>query len=151
MGAFVGASIVMLVYYPALKPDVNAASLFTTFPAVPGFLPGFIDQVVGSALLLFLILAIVDYYVDNDSLTPLLVGLLIVAFGCGLSGMHGYALNPARDLSPRLLCWLMGVKNTGFDGIFGTWLVPVTATPIGAVVGALLYDKTLGAILRRAR
>jgi glycerol uptake facilitator protein len=155
LGAFFGAGIVFAVYHaqwmqvdPALD---STAGVFATFPAVPGFWPGFIDQVVGTALLLGLILAIGDKlnYPQGAPFAPLVVGLLVVAIGMSFGGMHGYAINPARDLGPRLFTVLAGFKNNGLVGST-VWIVPVVGPLVGGVAGALIYDAMIGKALLQA-
>jgi glycerol uptake facilitator protein len=155
LGAFAGAALVFAVYHaqwmqfdPGLE---KTAGVFATFPAVPGFWPGFVDQVVGTALLMGLILAIGDKL--NNPLgapyAPLSVGLLVVAIGMSFGGMHGYAINPARDLGPRLFTVLAGFKNNGLIGST-VWIVPIVGPIAGALAGAFIYDTCIGRALVQA-
>ncbi len=97
---------------PALD---HTTGIFCTFGAVPGFFPGFFDQVVGTALLLGMILAVGDKFnaPPGSNLAPVMVGLIVVAIGISFGGMYGYAINPARDLGPRLFAVVAGFKNNG--------------------------------------
>jgi glycerol uptake facilitator protein len=156
LGAFIGAAIVFAVYHgqwmkfdPALD---HTTGVFSTFPAVPGFLPGFVDQVVGTALLVGLILAVVDKFNSppGSNLAPLIVGLIVVAIGISFGGMYGYAINPARDLGPRLFAVVAGFKNNGLTDGSGVWLVPVIGPIVGGIVGALVYDIFIGRALQAA-
>ncbi len=155
LGAFAGAALVFAVYHGQwvqIDPGLErTAGVFSTFPAVPGFWPGFLDQVIGTALLMGLILAIADKL--NNPLgapfAPALVGLLVVAIGMSFGGMHGYAINPARDLGPRLFSVVAGFKNNGLVGST-VWLVPVIGPLVGALVGAWTYDATIGRALTQA-
>src|SRR5207248_4022145 len=90
--------------------------------------------------LLGLILAITDpkNAVVPPSLHPLTIGLVVVAIGVSWGGMHGYAINPARDLGPRLFTLAAGFQNTGFDG--HAWWVPIVGPLLGGLLGALVYD-----------
>lgn len=113
IGAFVGAAIVFLVYHAkwmGVDPGLeHTAGVFGTFPAVPGFLPGFIDQLVGTGLLMALILAINDKLNNKAGAAwgGLAVAFVVMAIGISFGGMNGYAINPARDAGPRFLaCWL---------------------------------------------
>jgi len=150
-GAFVAAALVFWNYHPAfLKADPNldhTANVFTTFPAFP-LQPsaGLLDQIIGTALLLLLIFAIVDERNQPPGhMTPLIVGLVVVAIGMSFGGMHGYAINPARDFGPRLLTVVAGFKNNGLtDGSFVFW-VPIVGPLVGGIIGAFLYD----AVIRR--
>jgi glycerol uptake facilitator protein len=146
-GAFVGAAIVFWNYRPAfLKVDPgldHTAGIFTTFPAFPDILSaGLLDQTIGTALLLMLIFAITD---DRNQplapgLGPILVGLVVVGIGMSFGGMHGYAINPARDFGPRLFTVLVGFRNNGLTDGGMIWWVPVVGPLLGGVIGAALYD-----------
>jgi glycerol uptake facilitator protein len=155
-GAFAGAALVFAVYHakwliadPALD---HTTGIFSTFPAVPGFWPGFFDQVVGTALLVGLILGVVDKFnaPPGANLAPLMVGLIVVAIGISFGGMYGYAINPARDLGPRLFAVLAGFKNNGLTDGTGNWLPPVIGPLVGGALGALAYDATIGRFLINA-
>src|SRR5262249_37899160 len=128
-GAFVGAALVYANYLPAFREFDPALSktvtVFATAPAFPkAWAHGLLDQVVGTALLVGLVLAIQEPknpFVPA-ALQPLMVALVVVAIGISWGGMHGYAINPARDLGPRLLTLVAGFKNVGFAD--GTFIVP---------------------------
>lgn len=145
-GAFTAAALVFLNYRPAfLKADPlleKTAGVFATFPAFPDVpFAGFLDQVVGTALLLLLVFAITDERNQPiGNLGPILVGLVVVAIGISFGGMHGYAINPARDLGPRLFTVMAGFKNNGLTDGSGVFWVPLVAPFIGALLGAALYD-----------
>ncbi len=153
IGCFIGAAVVFAVYYgkwmevdPTLS---NTTGVFATFPSVPGFWYGFIDQVVGTFILVFLILATGD---SNNTpaganLGPIIVGLIIVAIGASFGFMHGYAVNPARDLGPRLFAVAVGFQNNGLTDGSNIWLVPVIGPIVGGVLGAIVYDFTIGKAL----
>ena len=106
-GAFAAAALVYRNYMPAFQqvdPQLErTAGVFTTFPAFPA-LPqaGFLDQVIGTGLLLLFIFAITDEFNSppGANLTPLMIGLVVVAIGISFGGMHGYPINPARDFGP---------------------------------------------------
>jgi glycerol uptake facilitator protein len=148
-GAFVGAALVFVNYLPAFlqtDPDLSkTAGVFTTFPAFPeAWLHGLLDQVVGTAILLCLVLAITDpkNRPVAAGLEPLAIGLVVVAIGISFGGMHGYAINPARDFGPRLFTLAAGFQNTGFrDGVF---VVPIVGPLLGGLVGAVVYDGFIG-------
>jgi glycerol uptake facilitator protein len=145
-GAFVAAAIVFWNYHPAfLKADPgldHTAGVFTTFPAFPDMpSAGLLDQTIGTALLLMLIFAIVDERNQPPAnLGPLMIGLVVVAVGMSFGGMHGYAINPARDFGPRLFTVLAGFKNNGLtDGSMVFW-VPIVGPIVGGLIGGALYD-----------
>ena len=146
-GAFAAAALVYRNYLPAFKqvePQLEkTAGVFTTFPAFPA-LPqaGFLDQVIGTALLLLLILAITDEFNSppGANLSPVMIGLVVVAIGMSYGGMHGYPINPARDFGPRLFTVLAGFRNNGLTDGTGSWWVPVVAPLLGGLVGAAVYE-----------
>jgi glycerol uptake facilitator protein len=157
LGAFVGAGLVYLDFYAkwqVVDPGYTDATrwVFCTFPAVPGFWPGFIDQVIGTALLLGLILAVVDKLnaLPGSNLAPIVIGLIVVVIGISFGGMNGYAINPARDLGPRIFETIVGFKNNGLTDGTGAWLPPVLGPLVGGVLGALAYDFTIGRALVKA-
>jgi glycerol uptake facilitator protein len=156
-GAFVAAALVYRNYLPAfhrVDPRLErTAGIFTTFPAFPS-LPqaGFLDQVIGTALLLLFIFAITDEFnmPPGANLTPLMIGLVVVAIGMSFGAMHGYAINPARDFGPRLFTVLAGFSNNGITDGNRVWWVPVLAPLIGGVLGAAVYDFGIRRFLRRS-
>jgi glycerol uptake facilitator protein len=154
-GAFAAAALVYWNYAPAfhqVDPQLEkTAGVFTTFPAFPG-LPqaGFLDQLIGSGLLLLLIFAITDEFnmPPGANLAPLLIGLVVVAIGISFGGMHGYAINPARDFGPRLFTAVRGFRNNGLTDGARVWWVPVVAPLLGGLLGAAVYDFGIRRYLR---
>ncbi|MGC4056082.1 MAG: MIP/aquaporin family protein [Paludibaculum sp.] len=147
LGAMAGAAIVFFNYRLAfLQFDPNlekTAGIFTTFPAYPQALSaGFFDQVLGTALLLFLVFAVTDERNQpvSGNLTPVIIGLIVVAIGMSFGKLHGYAINPARDIGPRIFTVLAGFRNNGLTDNTGVWWIPVVAPMAGGLVGAGLYD-----------
>lgn len=149
-GAFTGAALVFLNYRPAfLKFDPmldHSAGVFATFPMfrdAPA--AGFLDQVLGTAILLFLVLAITDdrNQAPAGNVTPIAVGLIVVAIGMSFGALHGYAINPARDFGPRLLTVVAGFQNNGLTDGSGIFWVPIVAPLLGGVLGAAAYDLGL--------
>jgi glycerol uptake facilitator protein len=145
-GAFAGAALVYANYLPAFRkfdPELEkTAGVFTTFPLFPdAWMFGLLDQVVGTALLVGLILAITDPRNQPvaAALNPIMVGLVVVAIGVSWGGMHGYAINPARDFGPRLFTLVAGFRNTGFN-THAVW-VPIVGPILGGLLGALAYDR----------
>jgi glycerol uptake facilitator protein len=156
-GAFAAAALVYQNYLPAFRqvdPQLErTAGVFTTFPAFPTILQaGFLDQVIGTGLLLLLIFAITDEFNSppGANLGPLMIGLVVVAIGISFGGMHGYAINPARDLGPRLFTAVAGFRNNGITDGSRIWWVPVVAPLLGGIAGAALYDFGIRRFLRRA-
>ncbi|MGH9674696.1 MAG: MIP/aquaporin family protein [Bryobacteraceae bacterium] len=146
-GAFTAAALVFMVYHPAfLKVDPRletTAGVFTTFPAFPEApLAGLIDQTIGTALLMLLILAITDERNQPPAhLGPIAIGLVVVAIGMSLGGMHGYAINPARDLGPRLFTAAAGFRNNGLTDGSGVFWIPIVGPLAGGLIGALVFDR----------
>lgn len=157
-GAFAGSIVVYLTYYEALTAfdggvrqvtgDLATAGIWATYPqaflsAFPG---GFLDQVVGTALLVGVIFAIVDKRnaAPPAGLAPLIVGLLVVQIGMTFGYNAGYAINPARDFGPRLFTALFGWGSEVFRAGSGWWWVPVVAPVIGAILGGWVYDLLVG-------
>jgi glycerol uptake facilitator protein len=156
-GAFAAAALVYQNYLPAFRqvdPQLEkTAGVFTTFPAFPTVLQaGFLDQVIGTGLLLLLIFAITDEFNSppGANLVPLMIGSVVVAIGISFGGMHGYAINPARDFGPRLFTAVAGFRNNGITDGSRIWWVPVVAPLLGGIAGAALYDFGIRQFLRRA-
>jgi glycerol uptake facilitator protein len=155
IGAFFGAALTFLNYRPAFfkfDPDLSrSAGVFTTFPAFPALpMAGFLDQVVGTALLVLIIFALSD---ENNiappaQIAPLLVGLVVVVIGMSFGAMHGYAINPARDFGPRLFAVLAGFRNNGMTDGSNQFLVPLVAPLIGGLAGGASYEFLIGRFLR---
>jgi glycerol uptake facilitator protein len=147
LGAFLAAAIVYWNYLPAFQafdPGLEkTASIFTTFPAFPGVpFAGLLDQTIGTALLLMMILAITDErnQPPGSNMGALMVGLVVVAIGMAFGGMHGYAINPARDFGPRLFTVVAGFKNNGLtNGPLVFW-VPIVGPILGGILGSAAYD-----------
>ena len=154
-GAFVAAALVYWNYLPAFRqvdPHLErTAGVFTTFPAFPT-LPqaGFLDQLIGTGLLVLLIFAVTDELnlPPGANLAPALIGLVVVAIGMSFGGMHGYPINPARDFGPRLFAAIAGFRNNGLTDGARVWWVPIIAPLIGGLIGALIYDLGIRRFLR---
>ena len=146
-GAFVASALVFWNYLPAFHaadPNLDhTAGVFTTFPAFPEVpSAGLLDQTIGTAILLFMVMALTDArnQPPGANLTPVLVGAVVVAIGMSFGGMHGYAINPARDFGPRLFTVVAGFKNNGLsDGPLVFW-VPIVGPILGGVLGSAAYD-----------
>jgi len=113
----------------------------------------FWDQVLGTAMLLFLIFVITDPLGTNPSapLSAILIGLVIVAIGFALGTNSGYAINPARDFGPRLMEFMTGYQGAWRDqyGEFYFW-VPIVGPLLGGLIGGGLYEVTVGRSLPKA-
>jgi glycerol uptake facilitator protein len=159
-GAFIAALLVRWDYSSVLnlvdpQHTFKSQGVFSTLPG-NGTLPvsewgAFRDQIIGTAILLFLILAITD--VRNASpavanLTPFIIGLVVVAIGMAWGTDAGYAINPARDFGPRLAEYITGYR-TAFKDQYGQlyFWVPIVAPLIGGVVGGALYEGVVARAL----
>jgi glycerol uptake facilitator protein len=161
-GAFVAALLVRWNYTEVLR-QVDPGHTFKTqivFSTLPGngTLPvsewgAFRDQIIGTALLLFLIFALTDKLNDPplSNLTPFIIGLVVVAIGMAWGTDAGYAINPARDFGPRLASFITGYGSAWRDqyGNFYFW-VPILGPFIGGVLGAGLYWTLVGRLLTLA-
>lgn len=161
VGAFAGAALVYLLYHNAIaayeaKQHIERSSadgvatfgIFGTFPA-PYFKNAWIpllDQIAGTAFLVAFILAVKDEYNApvKGNLAPLVVGFIVVAIGISFGANAGYAINPARDLGPRLLAGIAGWGSNALPGNYGAvrgyFWVPLVGPLVGGVVGAYAYD-----------
>jgi glycerol uptake facilitator protein len=136
VGAFIGAVLVWIAYYlhwsetedPGLK-----LAVFSTGPAIRNPAMNLITEIIGTFMLVFGVLGIVQ--AEAQFLTPLLVGLLVVVIGISLGGPTGYAINPARDLSPRIAHAILPIPGKG-DSDWGYSWVPVIGPIVGGVLGA---------------
>ena len=154
IGAFAGAVLVWLTYLPHWRLTDDSATklaVFCTGPAVRHTAANVVTETIGTAMLLFGVLAIganaegwaqageVDLsQVFSRALQPLLVGILVLGIGLSLGGPTGYAINPARDLGPRLAHALLPVAGKGPSDWSYSW-IPVVAPIAGGTAGALLY------------
>jgi len=155
-GAFTAAALVYWDYLPAFRqvdPQLEkTAGVFTTFPAFPTMpQAGFLDQLIGTGLLVFLVFAITDEFnaPPGANLAPVLIGLVVVAIGMSFGGMHGYPINPARDFGPRLFTVLAGFRNNGLTDGIRVWWIPVVAPLVGGIAGAAVYDFGIRRFLRQ--
>jgi glycerol uptake facilitator protein len=162
-GAFVAALLVRWNYTEVLgKFDpghtIKSQGIFATLPgngtAPVSDLGALRDQIIGTAILLFLVFALVDARNDGplSNLAPLVIGLLVVAIGFAWGTDAGYAINPARDFGPRLAEYFTGYRHAFRDqyGDLYFW-VPIVGPLIGGVVGAGLYKVLVGGFLRRGQ
>ncbi|MFC7528387.1 MIP/aquaporin family protein [Actinoplanes sp. GCM10030250] len=159
LGAFVAALLVRWNYTEVLHAadpglTIKTQGVFSTLPG-NGVLPvgewgAFRDQIIGTAILLFLILALTD--VANTppaaNLAPFVIGLIVVAIGMAWGTNAGYAINPARDFGPRLASFLTGYGGAFRDqtGYLYFW-IPIVAPIIGGILGAGLYQQLVGRFL----
>ena len=148
IGAFLGAVIVWLAYLPhwAATPDQGGKlAVFATGPAIRRPLANLLTEIIGTAVLVLGVLAILrpENLVPNSGFekgfAPFLVGLLVWSIGLSLGGPTGYAINPARDLGPRLAHALLPIVGKGGSDWGYAW-VPVVGPIIGGVLGAMAFN-----------
>jgi glycerol uptake facilitator protein len=153
-GAFAGAVLVWLAYLPhwALTTDRDAKlGVFATSPAVRHSGANIVTEVIGTAVLVFGVLAIaanaqtlvrpgdVDLsVVFSRGLQPLLVGILVLGIGLSLGGPTGYAINPARDLGPRVAHAVLPIPGKR-DSDWGYAWIPIAGPIAGGVLGAWIF------------
>nr|WP_298249201.1 MIP/aquaporin family protein [uncultured Halomonas sp.] len=140
LGAFIGAVVVWLHYYPHWEKTENQAAklaVFSTDPAISHTPSNLMSEVIGTFVLVLSVLSIGanDF---TEGLNPLIIGLLILAIGLSLGGTTGYAINPARDLGPRLAHWILPIAGKGGSNWKYAW-VPVVGPLIGGAAGGLFY------------
>jgi glycerol uptake facilitator protein len=137
LGAFLGAVLAWAAYYlhwgetedPGLK-----LAVFSTGPAIRNPAWNLITEIIGTFVLVFGVYAIVNS--ELAELTPLAIGLLVVGIGMSLGGPTGYAINPARDLGPRIAHFVLPIPGKG-DSDWGYSWIPVIGPIIGGIIGAL--------------
>lgn len=140
VGAFIGAALVLFHYLPHFKATNDQATklgVFGTSPAIRHTYSNLLSEMIGTFILVFGI-----YFIGinefTEGLNPLIVGLLIVVIGMSLGGTTGYAINPARDLGPRLVHALLPVPGKGSSDWGYAW-IPVIGPIIGGVLGATTF------------
>lgn len=157
-GAFVASALVYVTYIEALgtfdggvRQVVGAsgtAGIWATYPQpfLSTFPGGFIDQVVGTALLVGVIFAISDArnVPPPAGLAPFMVGLLVAVIGMSFGFNTGYAINPARDFGPRLFTSVAGWGMEVFRAANNWWWVPIVGPCLGGVLGGWVYEACIG-------
>lgn len=140
LGAFLGAIIVWIHYMPHWKATEDQSSklgVFATGPAIAARFSNLVSEISGTFILLFSLMFI-GANQFTEGLNPLVVGGLIVAIGISLGGTTGYAINPARDLGPRLAHFFLPIAGKGSsDWTYAS--IPIIGPLLGGVWGALTY------------
>ncbi|HAL83384.1 MAG TPA: aquaporin [Mucilaginibacter sp.] len=148
LGAFLGALLVWLMYYNHFqrtnKPD-SILAIFCTGPAIRNYASNIISEIIGAFVLVFTV-----FYIAGAQITPtktpiglgsvgvLPVALLVWVIGLSLGGTTGYAINPARDLGPRIIHFIVPIKSKGTSDWSYAW-IPVLGPIAGAAIAAVLY------------
>jgi glycerol uptake facilitator protein len=141
LGAMVGALFVWLSYKPHFDVTDDAdgqLAVFCTAPAIKHTLYNFIGELVGTFALMFSILFLTKATVNLGSIDALPVAFIVLAIGLGLGGNTGYAINPARDFGPRIIHFLLPIKNKRNSNWGYSW-IPVLAPIAGAIIAVLVY------------
>lgn len=167
VGAFVAAALVYSVYSWAIdafnakagvarNQSLDTYAIFATFPAEyfgGSWWGPLLDQVVGTAVLVLLIFALIDARntAPAANLGPFLIGMVVTVIGLTFGTNAGYAINPARDFGPRLWTFLTGWGEIALPGTY-EWFsfyfwIPIAGPLIGAVVGAVVYDLFIGHVV----
>jgi glycerol uptake facilitator protein len=143
VGAFIGAVLVWAAYldhWRATEDPGLKLAVFSTAPAIRNPVANIITEVIGTFILVFGVLALfADEATAGTGLGALLVGLLVVVIGLSLGGPTGYAINPARDLGPRIAHFLLPIPGKGPSDWGYAW-IPVVAPIVGGILGALAFD-----------
>lgn len=157
LGAFLGSGIIFGMYFDALWEyrkgslivvgENATAGIFATYPSTHlSIVNGFFDQMIGTAALIVCILAIVDPY-NNPiprGLEAFTVGFVVLVIGLSMGFNSGYAVNPARDLGPRIFTALAGWGSEVFTAGDYWFFVPIFAPFFGSLVGVLVYQLMVG-------
>jgi len=148
IGAMIGATLVWLSYLPhwaeTEDPGLKLA-VFSTGPAIrnPGM--NLITEIIGTFILVFGVIALAPQGLGAAVGGPFAVGILVLVIGMSLGGPTGYAINPARDLGPRIMHFILPIAGKGDSDWSYSW-VPVVGPVIGGVLGALGADWLLTAV-----
>ena len=147
-GAIAGATLVWLAYLPHWKETEDQGSIqgsFCNSPAIPNTVGNLITEAIGTFVLMLGVLAILtpENLVPNsgfkEGLSPCLVGMMVWLIGLSLGGPTGYAINPARDLGPRIAHAILPIPTKGDSGWSYSW-IPVVGPIVGAVIAAFFYQ-----------
>ncbi len=137
VGAFLGAVLAFLAYKKHFDEDADPATklaVFSTGPAIRSYGWNFLTEVLGTFVLVYIV---IQFGNTPNELGPLAVALLVVGIGISLGGPTGYAINPARDLAPRIAHALLPIKGKGSSDWSYAW-VPVLGPLTGGVLAGLL-------------
>jgi glycerol uptake facilitator protein len=150
LGAFVGAVLVWLAYlahWPETEDEGLKLGVFCTAPAIYNTPANVITEIIGTFVLVFGVSGIVANagavgggaaVVIGSGINPLIIGLLVLGIGLSLGGPTGYAINPARDLGPRIAHAVLPIAGKGGNDWGYAW-IPVVAPIIGGILGAVTW------------
>ena len=141
-GAFLGACLVFILFkeqFDATEDAGTKLGVFSTAPSVPNLPLNILSEAVGTFVLVFAIKGLAQVPDLADGTGKFLVFAIIVSVGMSLGGLTGYAINPARDLGPRLAHAVLPIKGKGSSNFGYGLVVPIIGPIIGAIVAVLLY------------
>ena len=141
-GAITGATLVFIQFKPhwaLTESSETKLGVFSTGPAIKNSLQNLISEIIGTMALVLGLLSIGSNEF-TQGLNPLIVGLLIVSVGISLGGTTGFAINPARDLGPRIAHALLPIPGKGSSNWGYSW-IPVVGPVIGGIVAVLIYNS----------
>jgi glycerol uptake facilitator protein len=142
LGAFLGAVVVYMLFkdqFDATEDPGTKLGVFSTGPSIPNVGRNLLSEAVGTFVLVFAILGVGNVANIASGVEKLLVFGVIVSIGMSLGGLTGYAINPARDLGPRIAHAVLPIKGKGGSNWGYAW-IPVVGPVIGAVVAQLLFN-----------
>lgn len=147
LGAMVATIFVWAHYYPHWEATEDADTILATFatgPAIRHTPSNVIGEVIGTAVLIMVVMALGPNNMASG-FNPMVVGFVVTSVGLSLGATTGYAINPARDLGPRIMHAILPIANKGDSDWSYAW-IPIVGPILGAVVGALLYNMALALI-----
>jgi glycerol uptake facilitator protein len=142
LGAMIGSLLVWLMYrehFDSTEDSGAKLGSFATSPAIRSTLQNFITEMLATAIFMVAVLFIVKPVNTLGAVDALPVALVVLAVGLCLGGPTGYAINPARDLGPRIMHAILPIKNKGTSDWEYAW-VPVLGPTCGAILGAVLFS-----------
>jgi glycerol uptake facilitator protein len=141
IGSMIGAFIVWIAYKPHFDATDNPGyklAVFCTGPAIRNPLYNLITEIIGTLVFIVAVLHIISHTDTLGSISALPVAFVVFAIGLSLGGPTGYAINPARDLGPRIVHAILPIKGKGTSDWQHSW-IPIIGPIIGAVIAALLF------------
>jgi len=141
LGGIVGAALVWLAYMPLwdeTKDQDAILGTFATAPAVRNLTANTVTEIIGTFILVLGLLGLGENQL-SDGFNPLLVGILVLSIGLSLGGPTGYAINPARDLGPRIAHQILPIANKGASDWSYSW-VPIVGPIVGGLVAAGVFS-----------
>jgi glycerol uptake facilitator protein len=142
LGAMIGSFLVWITYRKHFEatPDTGAKlAVFCTSPAIPGTIDNLLSEIIGTFVLVLGALFLVASKNSLGSLDALPVAFLVLAIGVSLGGTTGYAINPARDLGPRIMHAILPIKGKGSSNWKYSW-IPIAGPILGSLLAALCYS-----------